>query len=41
MAIYRIDNVERSGIGQYGEVVWNFPEAYNDAKGWGCTRNSK
>lgn len=32
MAIYRIDNVERSGIGQYGEVVWNFPEAYNDAK---------
>ena len=32
MAIYRIDNVERSGIGQYGEVIWNFPEAYNDAK---------
>ena len=28
MAIYRIDNVERSGIGQYGEVIWNFPEAY-------------
>lgn len=32
MAIYRIDNVEHSGIGQYGEVIWNFPEAYNDAK---------
>ncbi|MFR0599856.1 hypothetical protein [Lactobacillus equicursoris] len=32
MAIYRIDNVERSGIGQYGKAIWNFPEAYNDAK---------